>query len=66
MLNNHHSSNDTKTIIMPCCYDGLTAKLIESAGFDLTFMTGFGVAATYGLPDAGTRLFDWLIDCVID
>ena len=41
------------TIIMPCCYDGLTAKLIENAGFDLTFMTGFGVAATYGLPDAG-------------
>lgn len=45
--------NQKSTIIMPCCYDGLTAKLIENAGFDLTFMTGFGVAATYGLPDAG-------------
>eukprot|EP01035_Chromulina_nebulosa_P018252 gene18252-23925_t len=38
---------------MPCCYDGLTAKLIESVGFDLAFMTGFGVSASYGLPDTG-------------
>ena len=40
-------------ITMPCCYDGLTARLVEDAGFDLTFMTGFGVSATYGVPDAG-------------
>ena len=46
------SSNGTITI-MPCCYDGITAKLIESAGFDLTFMTGFGVSASYGFPDTG-------------
>jgi hypothetical protein len=44
--------NDSLTI-MPCCYDGLTARLVEQAGFDLTFMTGFGVSATYGLPDTG-------------
>ena len=31
--------------IMPCCYDGLTAKMIEQAGFDLTFMSGFAVSA---------------------
>lgn len=46
--------NQNKTLtIMPCCYDGLTAKLVEDAGFDLTFMTGFGVSAVNGLPDAG-------------
>ena len=28
--------------IMPCCYDGLTARLVEQSGFKLTFMTGFG------------------------
>ena len=38
---------------MPCCYDGLTARLVESAGFELTFMTGFGVSATLGIPDTG-------------
>ena len=39
--------------VMPCCYDGLTARLVEDAGFDLTFMTGFGVSAVHGLPDTG-------------
>ncbi|GLE05696.1 hypothetical protein PINS_up014742 [Pythium insidiosum] len=38
-------------IVMPCCYDGLTAKLIERAGFELTFMSGFGVSAVHGFPD---------------
>jgi 2-methylisocitrate lyase-like PEP mutase family enzyme len=40
-------------VIMPCCYDGLTARLVEQAGFELTFMTGFGVSASLGLPDTG-------------
>jgi len=43
---------------MPCCYDGLTARLIDRRGFDLTFMTGYGVSAVHGLPDTG------LISCV--
>ncbi len=31
----------TGTVIrMPCVYDGLTARLVERAGFPLTFMTG--------------------------
>ncbi|KAJ0412471.1 hypothetical protein ATCC90586_005491 [Pythium insidiosum] len=38
-------------VVMPCCYDGLTAKLIERAGFELTFMSGFGVSAVHGFPD---------------
>ena len=33
---------------MPCCYDGLTAKLVEMHGFPVTFMTGFGVSAARG------------------
>jgi len=39
--------------VMPCCYDGITARLVERAGFELTFMTGFGVAAARGYADAG-------------
>ncbi|CAE7724933.1 unnamed protein product [Symbiodinium sp. CCMP2592] len=38
-------------IVMPCCYDGLTARLIERMGFQLTFMTGFGVSAVHGFAD---------------
>lgn len=39
--------------VMPCCYDGFSARMVEAAGFNLTFMTGFGVSASYGFPDAG-------------
>ena len=40
--------------VMPCCFDALSAKLIERAGFPVTFMSGFAVSvARLGLPDAG-------------
>lgn len=38
-------------ILLPCCYDGLTARLIGAAGFEATFMTGFGVSAVNGYAD---------------
>jgi hypothetical protein len=37
-----------KPILLPCCYDGLTSRLVARAGFDATFMTGFGVSAANG------------------
>ena len=40
--------------VMPCCYDALSARAIERAGFELTFMSGFAVsAARLGVPDTG-------------
>jgi 2-methylisocitrate lyase-like PEP mutase family enzyme len=40
--------------LMPCCFDALSAKLVERAGFELTFMSGFAVAAARAaLPDTG-------------
>jgi len=40
--------------VMPCCFDALSARMIERAGFPLTFMSGFAVAATrLALPDTG-------------
>ena len=40
--------------VMPCCFDALSARLIERAGFELTFMSGFAVAAArLALPDTG-------------
>lgn len=47
--------NGPEVLTMPCCYDGLTARLVEDAGFPLTFMTGFGVSGTHGLPDTQAR-----------
>jgi len=41
-------------LTMPCCYDALSAKLIEQAGFELTFMSGFAASASrIGQPDLG-------------
>lgn len=42
---------DESPILLPCCYDGLTARLVARAGFEATFMTGFGVSAVHGFPD---------------
>ncbi len=50
-------------IVMPCCYDALSAKLIEDAGFPLTFMSGFAVAAArLGLPDTGLISYAEMLD----
>lgn len=38
---------------MPCCGDALGARLIEEAGFPVTFVSGFSAAAAKGLPDTG-------------
>lgn len=41
-------------LLMPCCFDALSARLIEQAGFPVTFMSGFAVSATrIGAPDTG-------------
>lgn len=34
-------------ILLPCCYDGLSARLVARAGFEATFMTGFGVSGEF-------------------
>lgn len=45
---------DRKPIVLPGCYDALGARLIEQAGFDAVYMTGFGTAAgLLGRPDVG-------------
>ncbi|ALG69360.1 carboxyvinyl-carboxyphosphonate phosphorylmutase [Beggiatoa leptomitoformis] len=44
----------TPLLLMPACFDALSAKLIEQAGFPAVFMSGFGVSASrLGLPDTG-------------
>ncbi len=41
------------TVTAPFVFDGVQAKLAEAAGFDAVYMTGFGTAASHGLPDLG-------------
>jgi 2,3-dimethylmalate lyase len=40
-------------ILAPGVYDGLSARVAGSVGFDAVYMTGFGTAAALGMPDVG-------------
>eukprot|EP00877_Chromochloris_zofingiensis_P009260 jgi/Chrzof1/4588/Cz14g19100.t1_PEPC3[v5.2] len=47
----------------PCCFDGLSARLIERAGFDCAFMSGFCTAAArLGAPDTGLITYAEMVD----
>ena len=41
-------------LVVPGCYDAMSAKVLEQAGFPAVYMTGYGTSlALLGLPDAG-------------
>ncbi len=40
-------------VVAPFVFDGVQAKLAEAAGFAAVYMSGFGTAASWGLPDRG-------------
>ncbi|WP_240906051.1 isocitrate lyase/PEP mutase family protein [Thiorhodococcus mannitoliphagus] len=49
--------------LMPCCFDALSARMIEEAGFPLTFMSGFAVsAARLAVPDTGLISVSEMVD----
>ena len=50
-------------LIVPGCFDALTAKLIERAGFPAAFMSGFAVSASrLGQPDTGLISYGEMVD----
>jgi len=50
-------------LVMPGCYDAFSARLIERAGFRLTFMGGFAVSASrIGMPDTGLISYAEMVD----
>lgn len=42
-----------KLLIAPGCFDGLSARLVEEAGFEAAYLSGGAVARSMGLPDIG-------------
>jgi 2-methylisocitrate lyase-like PEP mutase family enzyme len=51
--------------LMPCCFDALSAKLIEQEDYPLTFMSGFAASATkLGAPDLGLMSYGEVVDHV--
>src|SRR5919202_131775 len=50
-------------ILAPGAYDALTARLVEKAGFEVVYMTGFGTAASLlGRPDIGLLTLSEMVD----
>jgi 2-methylisocitrate lyase-like PEP mutase family enzyme len=50
-------------LTMPGCHDAMSARLIEEAGFDIGFMSGFAVSADrLGLPDTGLISYGELVE----
>jgi len=50
-------------LTMPCCFDALSAKLVQRAGFEITFMSGFSTsAAKLALPDTGLISYGEMLD----
>ena len=55
----------SEPVIAPGAYDALTARLVDQAGFDAVYMTGFGASASLlGQPDVGLLSFAEMVDHV--
>lgn len=44
---------DERILVVPGTGDALGARLIQQAGFDAAYISGFAVEGSYGLPDVG-------------
>jgi len=52
-------------VVVPGAYDGVTAKVIEKAGFPAVYITGYGLEASLlGSPDVGLLSFGEIADRV--
>src|SRR4051812_18818684 len=51
-------------ITAPGVYDMISARIADGFGFSALYMTGFGVSATLGLPDAGLTSYSEMVERV--
>ena len=51
-------------IVTPGVYDMISARIADGLGFSALYMTGFGVSATLGLPDAGLASYTEMVERV--
>jgi carboxyvinyl-carboxyphosphonate phosphorylmutase len=57
------ATTSTGPLLAPGAYDALGARLVEQAGFDCVYMTGFGTAAgLLGRPDVGLLTQSEMLD----
>jgi 2,3-dimethylmalate lyase len=51
-------------VAAPGVYDMISARIADRLGFDALYMTGYGVSASLGLPDAGLVSFTEMVERV--
>ena len=52
-------------LVLPGVYDGISARIADTMGFDALYMTGYGVVASaLGVADAGVATFTEMLDRV--
>src|SRR5262249_14757479 len=49
-------------LLAPGCFDGLSARLVEQAGFDAVYLSGGAVARSAALPDLGLMTMSEVIE----
>ena len=50
-------------LLVPACYDMVSAKVVEHCGFEAVYLSGFGHSASHlGLPDAGLISFSEMLE----
>ena len=55
--------NQPEILVMPSCFDALSARLVERTGFPLAIMDGFAVTLTrLGLPDGSLISYGEMVD----
>jgi 2-methylisocitrate lyase-like PEP mutase family enzyme len=45
--------NRNQLLVAPGCFDGLSARLVQEAGFEAAYLSGGAVARSMGIPDIG-------------
>lgn len=62
-LRDHLNRGDFLSV--PGVFDMISARIADSLGFDVLYMTGYGTVASYlGLPDAGLATYTDMVSCV--
>jgi len=54
--------NQPEVLVAPGAYDGITARLVEQAGFSTVYMTGAGTSMAHGFPDFGLLSMSEMVD----
>ncbi|MCP5150649.1 MAG: isocitrate lyase/PEP mutase family protein [Ectothiorhodospiraceae bacterium] len=49
-------------IVAPGCFDGLSARLVQEAGFDTAYASGGAIARSTGIPDLGLLAYSEICD----